>query len=102
MQLSSKSHPCPGHDTERSHIHCYTQSMQYIFIGVCSHNVAYSSKDINVALGESLPELAVYVADPKNTNEVMSWLDLGLGFLCGLVFDSLIFGEFSVIFGRFP
>jgi len=56
--------------------------------------VAYSSKDINVALGESLPELAVYVADPNNTTEVMSWSDLGLEFLCGLVFDSLIFGRF--------
>jgi len=94
MQLSSKSHPCPGHDTERSHIHCYTQSMQYIFIGVCSHNVVYSSKDINVALGVALPELAVYVADPNNATEVMSWLDLGLGFLCGLVFNSLIFSNF--------
>jgi len=56
--------------------------------------VVYSSKDINVAVGESLPELAVYVADPKNTNEVMSRSDLGLGFLCGLVFNSLIFSNF--------
>jgi len=56
--------------------------------------VAYSSKDINVAVGESLPELAVYVADPNNTTEVMSWSDLGSGFLSGLVFDSLIFSNF--------
>ena len=56
--------------------------------------MVYSSKDINVALCVSLPELAVYVADPNNTTEVMSRLDLGLGFLCGLLFDSLIFGNF--------
>ena len=56
--------------------------------------MAYSSKDINVAVGESLPELAVYVADPNNTTEVMSWSHLRLGFLSGLVFDSLIFSNF--------